>query len=186
MSLLLDTHVVLWWLADDPGLPEEIKDRLDHEPDVRVSAATIWEIAYPRRLLARPRSSRSNGMAGGSRRRSCGACPARISPAGKTPRASWAIPAFPRGLPTGDTRIRHPHGAGMADVLGPQQRLASGSDAARGGWRPLLWRRSSATAADRPAAVAPGQPGHPRHGHHRPGQDRPGHRSVRAAPSRRR
>ena len=33
MSLLLDTHVVLWWLADDPGLPEEIKDRLDHEPD---------------------------------------------------------------------------------------------------------------------------------------------------------
>ena len=27
MSLLLDTHVVLWWLADDPGLPEEIKDR---------------------------------------------------------------------------------------------------------------------------------------------------------------
>ncbi len=45
MSLLLDTHVVLWWLADDPELPDEIKDRLDHEPDVRVSAATIWEIA---------------------------------------------------------------------------------------------------------------------------------------------
>jgi PIN domain nuclease of toxin-antitoxin system len=29
MSLLLDTHVVLWWLADDPGLSEEIKGRLD-------------------------------------------------------------------------------------------------------------------------------------------------------------
>jgi PIN domain nuclease of toxin-antitoxin system len=50
MSLLLDTHVVLWWLADDPGLPEEIKDRLDHEPDVRVSAVTIWEIAIKQAL----------------------------------------------------------------------------------------------------------------------------------------
>lgn len=45
MSLLLDTHVVLWWLADDPSLAEEIKARLDHEPDVRVSAVSIWEIA---------------------------------------------------------------------------------------------------------------------------------------------
>ena len=50
MSLLLDTHVVLWWLADDPGLPDEIKDRIDHEPDVRVSAATIWEIAIKQAL----------------------------------------------------------------------------------------------------------------------------------------
>ena len=41
MNLLLDTHRVPWWLADDPGLPQEIKDRLDHEPDVRVSATTI-------------------------------------------------------------------------------------------------------------------------------------------------
>ena len=45
MGLLLDTHVVLWWLADDPVLPDEIKDRLDHEPDAYVSAATIWEVA---------------------------------------------------------------------------------------------------------------------------------------------
>ena len=50
MSLLLDTHVVLWWLADDPSLSEEIKDRLDHEPDVRVSAATLWEIAIKQAL----------------------------------------------------------------------------------------------------------------------------------------
>jgi PIN domain nuclease of toxin-antitoxin system len=34
VSLLLDTHVVLWWLADNPSMPEEIKNRLDHEPDV--------------------------------------------------------------------------------------------------------------------------------------------------------
>ena len=45
MSLLLDTHIVLWWLSDDPTLADEIKDRLDHEPDVYVSVATIWEVA---------------------------------------------------------------------------------------------------------------------------------------------
>jgi PIN domain nuclease of toxin-antitoxin system len=45
MSLLLDTHVVLWWLTDDPTLSDQVKERLDHEPDVHVSAATIWEIA---------------------------------------------------------------------------------------------------------------------------------------------
>jgi PIN domain nuclease of toxin-antitoxin system len=50
VSLLLDTHIVLWWLADDPQLADEIKDRLDHEPDVRVSAATVWEIAIKQAL----------------------------------------------------------------------------------------------------------------------------------------
>lgn len=45
MSLLLDTHAVLWWLTDDPALSGEIKDRLDHEPDVYISAATLWEVA---------------------------------------------------------------------------------------------------------------------------------------------
>ncbi|MEV6813958.1 type II toxin-antitoxin system VapC family toxin [Micromonospora sp. NPDC051296] len=45
MTLLLDTHVVIWWLTDDLTLSSEIKDRLDHEPEVYVSAATIWEIA---------------------------------------------------------------------------------------------------------------------------------------------
>ena len=44
MSLLLDTHVVLWWLTDDPTLSDDIKARLDHEPHVYVSAATIWEV----------------------------------------------------------------------------------------------------------------------------------------------
>ena len=45
MGLLLDTHVVLWWLADDPALAADVKDQLDHDPDVYVSAATIWEVA---------------------------------------------------------------------------------------------------------------------------------------------
>jgi PIN domain nuclease of toxin-antitoxin system len=44
VSLLLDTHVVLWWLTDDPTLSDDIKARLDHEPDAFVSSATIWEV----------------------------------------------------------------------------------------------------------------------------------------------
>ena len=65
MSLLLDTHVVLWWLADDPELPDAIKDRLDHEPDVRVSAATIWEIAIKQALgkIAAPADLPEQGSA---------------------------------------------------------------------------------------------------------------------------
>jgi PIN domain nuclease of toxin-antitoxin system len=45
VTLLLDTHVVLWWLTDDPTLSDDIKTRLDHEPDVHLSSATIWEVA---------------------------------------------------------------------------------------------------------------------------------------------
>nr|WP_246461329.1 type II toxin-antitoxin system VapC family toxin [Nocardia transvalensis] len=43
--MLLDTHVVLWWLADDPALSDDLKDTLDHEPDVYISSATVWEVA---------------------------------------------------------------------------------------------------------------------------------------------
>ncbi len=50
MSLLLDTHVVLWWLTDDATLSEDIKRTLDDEPDVSVSAATVWEIAVKQAL----------------------------------------------------------------------------------------------------------------------------------------
>jgi PIN domain nuclease of toxin-antitoxin system len=45
MSLLLDTHVVLWWLTDDSALSDDVKARLDEEPDVYVSPASIWEVA---------------------------------------------------------------------------------------------------------------------------------------------
>jgi PIN domain nuclease of toxin-antitoxin system len=58
VSLLLDTHVVLWWLADDPTLADDIKARLDHEPDVYVSAATIWEVAIKQAIGKLPQPSR--------------------------------------------------------------------------------------------------------------------------------
>jgi PIN domain nuclease of toxin-antitoxin system len=48
--LLLDTHVVLWWLADDPTLSDELKVAIDEEVDVFVSAATVWEVAIKQQL----------------------------------------------------------------------------------------------------------------------------------------
>jgi PIN domain nuclease of toxin-antitoxin system len=45
VRLLLDTHVLLWWLADDPGLAAAAKSAIaDPGTEVFVSAATIWEI----------------------------------------------------------------------------------------------------------------------------------------------
>jgi PIN domain nuclease of toxin-antitoxin system len=48
--LLLDTHVVLWWLADDPTLSEELKQTIDEEVDVFVSVATVWEVTIKQQL----------------------------------------------------------------------------------------------------------------------------------------
>lgn len=51
MRLLLDTHVLLWWLADDPSLAREAGDAIaDPAAAVFVSAATAWEIAIKQSL----------------------------------------------------------------------------------------------------------------------------------------
>ncbi len=50
MRLLLDTHVLLWWLADDPALSEQARQLIANEPEVFVSAASAWEIAIKRAL----------------------------------------------------------------------------------------------------------------------------------------
>lgn len=50
MSLLLDTHVVMWWLDDDPTLADDIKDSLDQDPNVYVSSATVWEVSIKQAL----------------------------------------------------------------------------------------------------------------------------------------
>lgn len=51
VSLLLDTHALLWWLADDPRLDPRARQAIA-EPDtpVWVSAASCWEIATKHRL----------------------------------------------------------------------------------------------------------------------------------------
>jgi PIN domain nuclease of toxin-antitoxin system len=45
VRLILDTHVVLWWLTDDTTISSDIKDMIDTEPDVFVSTATLWEVS---------------------------------------------------------------------------------------------------------------------------------------------
>jgi hypothetical protein len=50
VRLLLDTHVLLWWLADHPSLSTGARAAIAAEPDVYVSAASAWEIAIKRAL----------------------------------------------------------------------------------------------------------------------------------------
>jgi PIN domain nuclease of toxin-antitoxin system len=46
LRLLLDTHVLLWWLNDLPKLGRKARDSIsDPEATVWISAATAWEIA---------------------------------------------------------------------------------------------------------------------------------------------
>src|SRR5690242_6536399 len=51
MRLLLDTHILLWWLSDDAALPERA-DALIVDPanEVFVSPLSLWEIAIKARL----------------------------------------------------------------------------------------------------------------------------------------
>jgi PIN domain nuclease of toxin-antitoxin system len=51
MNLLLDTHVLLWWLDDHQALGEEARAAIrDAHNLVFVSAASAWEIAIKRSL----------------------------------------------------------------------------------------------------------------------------------------
>lgn len=45
MRYLLDTHVVIWWLADEPSLPSRAAEVIaDVANTIFVSAMSIWEI----------------------------------------------------------------------------------------------------------------------------------------------
>jgi PIN domain nuclease of toxin-antitoxin system len=49
VKLLLDTHVLLWWLADDHRLRERVAEAIASEDnEVLVSAATVWEVEIKR------------------------------------------------------------------------------------------------------------------------------------------
>lgn len=51
MSLLLDTHALLWWFTDDPRLPAKVRDTIaDETRPVYVSAVSALEIAVKHRL----------------------------------------------------------------------------------------------------------------------------------------
>ena len=45
MRLLLDTHVLLWWIDDDPRLSGRSRSLISHADTVLVSVASVWEIA---------------------------------------------------------------------------------------------------------------------------------------------
>jgi PIN domain nuclease of toxin-antitoxin system len=48
---LLDTHALLWWLADSPMLPDSAREKIaDPDHDVCVSAVSAWEISIKREL----------------------------------------------------------------------------------------------------------------------------------------
>jgi PIN domain nuclease of toxin-antitoxin system len=45
VKLLLDTHILLWWLEDNPLLPESLRKLIrDPENTVFISAVALWEI----------------------------------------------------------------------------------------------------------------------------------------------
>lgn len=44
MRLLLDTHVLIWWLAPPSHLTEKARDAIERAESVSVSVATAWEI----------------------------------------------------------------------------------------------------------------------------------------------
>lgn len=48
--ILLDTHVLLWWLADDPKLGTNARDLISNgNNEIYVSAASSWEISIKKR-----------------------------------------------------------------------------------------------------------------------------------------
>lgn len=56
MRLLLDTHILLWALNDDPRLTAAMRERLGAADTLIVSAVSIWEISIKRasgKLLVR-------------------------------------------------------------------------------------------------------------------------------------
>lgn len=51
MRLLLDTHTLLWWLSENPSLPQSARKLIAAKNnDILVSAASAWEIATKVRL----------------------------------------------------------------------------------------------------------------------------------------
>lgn len=45
MNLLLDSHILLWWLSDDERLTRKARRLIQKADRVFVSAATTWELA---------------------------------------------------------------------------------------------------------------------------------------------
>jgi PIN domain nuclease of toxin-antitoxin system len=58
VRLLLDTHTLLWWLADDSALPSLARKNISSRAHtIYVSAATAWEIATKYRIGKLPQGA---------------------------------------------------------------------------------------------------------------------------------
>lgn len=45
MRVLLDTHILLWTLSDNPKLSPKARKLIENAAEIYVSAATFWEMA---------------------------------------------------------------------------------------------------------------------------------------------
>lgn len=62
MKLILDTHAVLWWLLDDPRLPQAVEDVIaDPANEVYVSAVSAMELATKFRIGKLPQAAKVAG-----------------------------------------------------------------------------------------------------------------------------
>ncbi len=60
MKVLIDTHIAIWAVLNDPKLPSKAKDIiLDKENDIFYSTASVWEITIKHML--HPNKLRMNG-----------------------------------------------------------------------------------------------------------------------------
>lgn len=50
MSLLLDTHVVLWWMGDRAQPTPSTRELIKESPEVAISVITGWEISIKQSL----------------------------------------------------------------------------------------------------------------------------------------
>jgi PIN domain nuclease of toxin-antitoxin system len=58
IKMLLDTHIFLWWLFDDPKLSQKTRAIIsDFNNPMFVSSASVWEIATKYRLGKLPEAS---------------------------------------------------------------------------------------------------------------------------------
>ena len=56
--MIIDTHIFLWWLFDDPRLPPGLKKHIRNITNpIYVSAASVWEIITKFRLGKLPEAS---------------------------------------------------------------------------------------------------------------------------------
>ena len=105
MRLLLDTHVAIWAITDNPNLPAKARELIANLANlVTVSVASIWEISIKRALACgKPNDMPISGAEAAEYFRSAGYTLLNISP--NTPQPSSTSPTC---TPTHSTECSSP------------------------------------------------------------------------------